>query len=1187
MNPTQQTSLNVFFSYAESDEVLRDELVKHLTLLERDGKIRSWDGLEIAPGEDRGNELDAHLAAADLILLLVSPDFFASKAHWEREMQYALAEHQHGRARVVPILLRPVDWKHSPLGALPPLPSNGTPITLWKNRDQAFDKVAQELRNLIGDFESEVPLPPPTMSPKDASETSVDPFASLERAEDVVAICNRAAHRLYRHQVLGEEDPETPATFNELDRLAGRYWGAADYQAQRSYVPLRRKENPEFIQQKAHQMLLDARGNDELCHLWILGNAGTGKTTALYRLYFTLLEEADEIDFQPMLIQPQRLNEVSIRTLREATSAHDLFNHLIQIWLTRRGIDLEEARQQALIQSFEAALRSGRIVLLVDSYDELSRMDLQRDLFQALLDNIKFLICACRPDMYVAGPWHRILRIKTSWDLLSIRDYLAKRLVGRDDLVEQIGSYIAGRDKVAWLRNPRYLDILASMISTRLAQDEVTTGEILKDIESGQYQLFTYISTAALERIAQRFKKEGSIDNEAAFVLQLRQRLQHIAQTQLESGAVVVPVHQLESDPVWKALEVTTELLQVRRDVTLGECYFSFVNFNWIDFFLVDLIQGELLDTTRPFSLDYLWTRSLLIYLGENLSRGASRSHLDTVDHAVRAKLDLYRFPEFPTMEEGFRRLDGQNPRTALYHGINLLQLHLVLVGKRESAEGTSSRVHIEGEEFYDLFLDSIRLRGCSFADCNFSRSLLRNADLEHCTFVECTFDEANFQLAQANFATFENCEFGLSALNIEEGAPSPFTGMFVQDARFTSEGEDQRPTLLRLGARGQKSRYAGPFGRVFREKQREMLGPGLRTADRIYVGAIQAALKSSLSDAPLHLIDLMAGGANQHIIDLCSDFPHLKILAIDRDGSQMGEIVDHVGRRFAMIEKEIQGDLDLESALEDHFQVTKADVVIGKKALHELERKNQPRLLESAARVLRPGGRLVLFVDGPPSITDDGLSQLAQCKSWLLEKDPQKNIEELEAKVNALAFEPTENDRAVFSNLWVHLKDWANGHEHEVAHRYFSSRREIEGWAAQAGLRLCRPPQKQKYFLVARLFNEVGVGQATDLLDELSRQESLEAPASMPQLGAKEIGTLRQALEGGRRFQAFCSMVEAHLWNHTRSRPTAFGRYLGAKPTKLNFQKIHRELDPVHLGLDWRKGIGFQFTVHVMEFEK
>lgn len=74
----QPTSIEVFYSYAHEDEMLRNELEKHLSIPHRQGLISSWHDRRIVPGTDWTQTIHSHLETATLILLLISPDFLAS-----------------------------------------------------------------------------------------------------------------------------------------------------------------------------------------------------------------------------------------------------------------------------------------------------------------------------------------------------------------------------------------------------------------------------------------------------------------------------------------------------------------------------------------------------------------------------------------------------------------------------------------------------------------------------------------------------------------------------------------------------------------------------------------------------------------------------------------------------------------------------------------------------------------------------------------------------------------------------------------------------------------------------------------------------------------------------------------------------------------------------------------------------
>ena len=68
--------LKLFFSYAHEDRNVRDELDKHLDILEREGLVTVWWDGEITPGARWSEAIAHHLRSSDIIIFLVSPWFF-------------------------------------------------------------------------------------------------------------------------------------------------------------------------------------------------------------------------------------------------------------------------------------------------------------------------------------------------------------------------------------------------------------------------------------------------------------------------------------------------------------------------------------------------------------------------------------------------------------------------------------------------------------------------------------------------------------------------------------------------------------------------------------------------------------------------------------------------------------------------------------------------------------------------------------------------------------------------------------------------------------------------------------------------------------------------------------------------------------------------------------------------------
>jgi hypothetical protein len=140
--------VKLFYSYSHKDEDLREELVKHLTILKRQGALEPWQDRDIEAGAEWNQEIERHLNESQIILLLISSDFIASPFCWDKEMARAMERHDAGEAVVIPIILRSCDWKGAPFGKLQGLPKDMKPVKDWPDRDQAFTNVAQGIRKV-------------------------------------------------------------------------------------------------------------------------------------------------------------------------------------------------------------------------------------------------------------------------------------------------------------------------------------------------------------------------------------------------------------------------------------------------------------------------------------------------------------------------------------------------------------------------------------------------------------------------------------------------------------------------------------------------------------------------------------------------------------------------------------------------------------------------------------------------------------------------------------------------------------------------------------------------------------------------------------------------------------------------------------------------------------------------------
>lgn len=150
----------VFISYSHKDEALRNELETHLAMLKRDGTIETWHDRRIVAGTDLDDAISENLENAEIVLILVTASFLASNYCYENEMLRALEKQKEGSSTLIPVILRPCDWHSSPFGKLNATPTDGKPVTMFGNQDEAFTIVAKDIRSAAQHFNGQNTIEP-------------------------------------------------------------------------------------------------------------------------------------------------------------------------------------------------------------------------------------------------------------------------------------------------------------------------------------------------------------------------------------------------------------------------------------------------------------------------------------------------------------------------------------------------------------------------------------------------------------------------------------------------------------------------------------------------------------------------------------------------------------------------------------------------------------------------------------------------------------------------------------------------------------------------------------------------------------------------------------------------------------------------------------------------------------------
>ena len=142
---TMSVPLEVFCCYAREDQEMLKHLKKHLMPLQRSGQITVWSDTNLNAGVEWEKELHRHLESADIVLLLISPDFMNSDYCYSTEMKHAIERHDQGNVAVIPILLRATLWRDAPFAKLQILPRDARPVRdrSWFDIDEAFNSITE------------------------------------------------------------------------------------------------------------------------------------------------------------------------------------------------------------------------------------------------------------------------------------------------------------------------------------------------------------------------------------------------------------------------------------------------------------------------------------------------------------------------------------------------------------------------------------------------------------------------------------------------------------------------------------------------------------------------------------------------------------------------------------------------------------------------------------------------------------------------------------------------------------------------------------------------------------------------------------------------------------------------------------------------------------------------------------
>lgn len=137
----------LFISYSHVDEECRRQMRIHLKPLERGQVLRVFDDTELNRDTGWRDQLIRKLNEAELVVMLVSADFLASRFCFEEEWPIAKKRWRAKKAIVTFALIGPCQWLHEDIKELQGTPTHGTMLPDSKrNAAHFWDAIMEKLR---------------------------------------------------------------------------------------------------------------------------------------------------------------------------------------------------------------------------------------------------------------------------------------------------------------------------------------------------------------------------------------------------------------------------------------------------------------------------------------------------------------------------------------------------------------------------------------------------------------------------------------------------------------------------------------------------------------------------------------------------------------------------------------------------------------------------------------------------------------------------------------------------------------------------------------------------------------------------------------------------------------------------------------------------------------------------------
>ena len=143
-----KSPLSIHIAYSNDDARLLPKIEQLLVTLQAQGHNIGWQADEIHFGRQWENMREDYLRHVDLLLLLITPSFIATRYCYCNHLKWAIDQHDQ-KTYTVPILLRSCMWEGTPFATLPTITPDRKAVDEWSRPTHAFKRIGLDIQRAI------------------------------------------------------------------------------------------------------------------------------------------------------------------------------------------------------------------------------------------------------------------------------------------------------------------------------------------------------------------------------------------------------------------------------------------------------------------------------------------------------------------------------------------------------------------------------------------------------------------------------------------------------------------------------------------------------------------------------------------------------------------------------------------------------------------------------------------------------------------------------------------------------------------------------------------------------------------------------------------------------------------------------------------------------------------------------